>query len=232
MYLFPSGVGIVSIILFIIAFICSKMKKFKTTKKFIKMLMILILVYILVGCIVLFRPPFKETGDVYFSAKIDTKLLTDKINSVNSASDFVNMFVPVNEELRESLIEAENGQPEKRIYKYYNSKNSRVTITVVALDDKNLLREKYWNEIEYEKNLKYLVDNKGFCMYESDENEFCIFPVGFDGTKFLLPFADSGGANFYSYFYFGDSYVIISEFADNIYDLIIPKYLNTFMPHY
>lgn len=52
-----------------------------------------------------------------------------------------------------------------------------------------------------------------------------LFPIGYDGTKFLLPFVDSDGANFFAFFYFGDSYAVISELADSIGDLAMPELL-------
>lgn len=229
MYLFPSGLGFVSLFYLLLCLLFLKIKKLKSIKQFFLMSIILALVYILVGCIVLFRSPFRETGDVYFSTRLDTKLLTEKLTPIDSANEFVDILIPESEKINESLIELESGQLETKIYKYYNSKDSRVTITVTSLNDKNLLREEYLNEIEYEKRLRYLVDKKDFHMSDNDAIAFCIFPIGFDGTKFMLPFVDSSGANFNAYFYFGDSYVFISELANNIYDLVMPQYLNKFV---
>ena len=228
-YLFPNGAGAISIILFIIAFFGYKIIRLNAAKKTIVSFMILISIYTIIGCVVFFRSPFKETGDVYFSTKIDEELLAEKVSSINSANDFVDLLFPKSEKMKESLIELENGQLKKYIYKYYNSKNTRVTITVTLLDDENLLREEYLNEIGNEKKLRYLLDERDFQVFDNKTKAFCIFPIAFDGTKFMLPFVDSSGANFNAYFYFGDSYVIISESANNIYDLITPQYLNKFM---
>lgn len=230
MVLFPSGFGMASVLFLVILFVFYKIKKFHAQKKILRILMFLFLGYVVIGCIFLFRSPFGKLGDAYFPIKLDTKYLTEKIRSIRSAQDFVDMLVPENETIGKSAVESENEKSEKRIYQYYSSENSRVTITITLYDDKDFLKEKYLKEIAREKELKYLTKEKGLYQSDNGTNAFCIFPVGFDGSKFLWPFADSNGANFRAYFYFGNSYAVITELADTMRDLTMPRLLNNFTP--
>lgn len=225
MLLLPNGMGIVLTALIIVLSILLCIKKLRAVKKIFAGLLILNVIWLAVGCAVLFRPPFQKTGNAYFRTGIDSELMTDAVCRYNSAEDFVDMIIAKSKTDGSNLNEVLSHQAQNKTYYKYTTETGRVSVAITSYEKGTSPKEEYLKETESEKSLKKLDNSKYFCSYDGDDHAFCIFPIGYDGTKFLLPFVDSDGANFYAFFYFGDSYAVISELADSIGDLAMPELL-------
>lgn len=104
--------------------------------------------------------------------------------------------------------------------------NTRATIRIYTYDSREEAKSEYDMEIASTKNSfpeKFLKSSHGYYSAANHEDwSFCVFPVKFDGTKFLLPYVDQGGAYFEIHIYYENSYAIISERAEKVFKLLLP----------
>lgn len=221
--IFPTGVGTFVFALslgFIAVMILSAKRKQKKSAAVFGVLTGICILYLVIGTCVLFQPPYRETGAIYLSADIaqsDIQTYFEKYE-LHTDTNLGKALNPDAETYNTKQIVYKDGSlctldfqsstaPESRIeqilYTYEDETRARVAYT----EQKNILKKDYVEQ--------YLMRDNRFVETEGENYEVCVFPIAYDGTGWLLPFADADGMALHILVRYGNQYLDIREISEN-----------------
>lgn len=237
--LFPTGAGLFSIILMLVAFGLYKYFKTKNEKrnKIISLVVsILSLTYLFFGCCAVFKVPYtggfepSSLGYAYFKNNVEESEVTAYLDKVESASELIEYLAP-NYQINEQI---EQFNDERQSYYYYkcsaSTTNSEIYLEFCNtgnIDNTYLKFKNFYNSNEnyisaYENiGVQELLINYQYNTIEEGDYAAVIFSIKYDGIKFLLPWAQSSGASIQALFFFDETYIAFTETAQTIDDLTL-----------
>jgi len=220
--LFPSGMGIAALcvsLLSLILLLVFRKKGRKSAKNSFLILTIISFSYLLIGICVFFRPPYISHGDAYFPSGIKPESVRSYLDDMDSTQALLDALLPHAEIYSADTIKREDGSALYREMMTWQTENHGIQIVKYVYDNPAQAKSDYEIETASERRSmpdQFLKASSGyFSIADSNGWDFCVFPIKYDGSKFLLPYADSSGASFSMYAYYGNSYVRISESTHN-----------------
>lgn len=198
---FSTGIGSLSVVLsiiFVLGAVIFARQGRKTGKMVFSTLAAVCITYLIIGISLLFKPPYQETGTVYFPSNVSVDRIQDYFTkkNFNESTEPLNLLDPNAETYNTKQIVYKDGslctvnfksavysdsRTEQVLYTYEDASRAEAAYT----ERKGTLREVF--------SEKYLTEKNGLIETEGEGYSVCIFPITYDGVCWLLPFADSDG---------------------------------------
>lgn len=220
------AVGILSVIFVAITVITAKRKQKKSAAVFGVLTGICIL-YLVIGTCVLFRPPYGETEAIYLSADIaqsDIQTYFEKYASDIDANPVKNLN-PNAETYNTKQIIYKDGSVCTLDFQGLSMPESRIEQVLYTCSDEDRAKTVYTEQkdnLKKEYAEKYLTQNNGYVEATSAGYSVCVFPLVYDGTGWLFPFADTDGTVLHILVRYGNQCLEIREISERG-NLILPK---------
>lgn len=223
MKLFPTGAGIVTVCIMLIAVIMAVVFRKKIVVKYSLFVIVLCsLIYLSIGAGLFFRPSFFSYGDTYFDSHIKHDAILEHLDNANSVHDLIDrLFAEDSTATERTEIKRSDGTVlNMETIAWSKDESHYINIVVYSYANANEAKLAYDVHIESERALfpkKCLCDFYGFYKTEDYNGwSFTVFPIRYDGTKFFLPFVDTSKAYISMYGHYDNSIIIMNESSDEI----------------
>lgn len=227
MKMFPDGAGFAALIFLIISVIIIIISAVKHYKKAVAVSLVVMLIsggYLAYGVFTLYCHPYLAQGEALFASGIMKENFYYYAKNFDSAKDFADDLLPEAKAADKSSVVNESPDKNNIEYKVLNTENSTIEITTHSFESAEEAKEAYLDDLEQQKSIIPQGPGSNYCL--SDNISYVISSIAYDGVKFLLPFKDSDGARLMVCLYLGDSYVFISEKAEDFDKITLPDIIN------
>lgn len=223
MKLFPTGAGIVSVCIMLIAVIMAAVfRKTIVAKKSFIAIASCSLIYLSIGVGLFLRPSFFTHGSTYFDSNIKYDAILNHLDNADSAQYLIDRLFAENSTATERTEIKRNDGTVLNMETITWSKDESHYVDIVVYSYANANEAKFDYDVSVESRCALfprmcLSDFYGFHKTEDYNGwSYMVFPISYDGTKFFLPFVDTSDAYMSMYIYYDNSFIKMTESSDEI----------------
>lgn len=227
MKMFPDGAGMVALVILVIAVIITIISIVRRSKKMIAVFLAVMLIaggYFFYGFSTLFRQPYFSQGEALFASEINTEKFYFYAYGFDSAQAVADALMPDAKVENRTITELNNSVKDNTEHRILNTENSRIDIIIHSFANSEEAKRAYSNELEQQK--AQIPEGPGFNRCSGGRIAYVVSSIAYDGTEFLFPFADRSGAYLAVCLYLEDSYVFITEKAEEFDQIALPDIIN------